>query len=79
MVGVRAGEYGRRDPVRGLQNRQAVEALAARGLFRPHIGARFAFEQLPEAYRAMAARRVAGKIVIEMRSQKQVTMASTTS
>jgi NADPH2:quinone reductase len=69
VVGVRAGEYGRRDPERGLQNRQAVEALAARGLFRPHIGARFAFEQLPEAYRAMAARRVAGKIVIDFRSR----------
>ena len=66
VVGVRAGEYGRRDPERGAQNRQAVEALAAQGLFRPHIGARFAFEQLPEAYRAMAARRAAGKIVIEM-------------
>jgi NADPH:quinone reductase len=66
VVGVRAGEYGRRDPERGAQNRQAVEALAAQGLFRPHIGARFAFERLPEAYRLMAERRVAGKIVIEM-------------
>jgi len=66
VVGVRAGEYGRRDPARGAENRQAVEALAAQGLFRPHIGARFAFERLPEAYRAMAERRVAGKIVIEM-------------
>lgn len=68
VVGVRAGEYGRRDPERGLQNRQAVERLAAQGLFRPHIGARFGFEQLPEAYRAMAERRVAGKIVIDIRS-----------
>ena len=66
VVGVRAGEYGRRDPARGLQNRQAVEALAAHGLFRPHIGARFAFAQVPDAYRALAERRVAGKIVIEM-------------
>ena len=68
VVGVRAGEYGRRDPERGLQNRRAVEALAAQGLFRPHIGAHFGFEQLPEAYRAMAERRVAGKIVIDIRS-----------
>lgn len=66
VIGVRAGEYGRRDPVRGAQNRQAVEALAAQGLFRPHIGARFAFEQLPEAYRALAERRVAGKIAIDI-------------
>jgi NADPH2:quinone reductase len=66
IVGVRAGEYGRRDPQRGAQNRQAVDALAARGLFRPHIGARFAFEQVPLAYRALAGRRVAGKAVIEL-------------
>ena len=65
VIGVRAGEYGRRDPVRGEQNRQAVEALAARGLFRPHIGARFAFDRLPDAYRALASRQVAGKVVIE--------------
>jgi NADPH2:quinone reductase len=82
IVGVRAGEYGRRDPERGEQNQRAVEALAARGLLRPPIGARFGFEQLPEAYRALAAGAVAGKIVIEMPPasvQKQVTTASTTS
>jgi NADPH2:quinone reductase len=66
VVGVRAGEYGRRDPERGAQNRQAVEALAAQGLFRPHLGARFAFDELPKAYRLMAQRRVAGKIVIDL-------------
>ena len=66
VIGVRAGEYGRRDPVGGLQNRQAVEALATRGVFKPLIGARFAFDEGLQAYRAMAARSVAGKIVIEM-------------
>jgi NADPH2:quinone reductase len=66
VVGVRAGEYGRRDPERGAQNRQAVEALAAQGLFRPQTGATFACERPPEAYRLMAERRAAGKIVIEL-------------
>jgi NADPH2:quinone reductase len=66
VVGVRAGEYGRRDPQRGEENRRAVEALAAQGLFRPIIGARYGFEQAKQAYRAMAERRIAGKIVIEM-------------
>jgi len=65
VVGVRAGESGRRDPVRGAQDQQAVQALAARGLLRPHIGARFTFEQAIEAYRALAGRGVAGKIVLE--------------
>jgi NADPH:quinone reductase len=80
VIGVRAGEYARRDPPRGEENRRAVDALAARGVFKPLIGARFAFEQAKEAYRAMAERRVAGKIVLEMAApdQKQVTIASTT-
>jgi len=66
VVGVRAGEYGRRDPQRGEENRRAVETLAAQGLFRPPIGARFDFEQAKEAYRALAERRVAGKIVVDV-------------
>jgi NADPH2:quinone reductase len=66
VIGVRAGEYARRDPVRGEQNRGAVEALTAQGVFTPLIGARFAFEQAKEAYRAMADRHVAGKIVLEI-------------
>jgi len=66
VLGVRAGEYGRRDPERGEQNRRAVEALAGQGVFTPLIGARFAFDQAPDAYRAMAERRVAGKIVLEL-------------
>lgn len=66
VIGVRAGESARRDPQRGQDNRRAVDALTARGVFTPFIGARFAFDQAPEAYRAMAERRVAGKIVLEL-------------
>jgi NADPH:quinone reductase len=68
VIGVRAGEYGRRDPERGEQNRRAIETLAALGVFKPLIGARFGFEQAKDAYRALAERRVAGKIVLEVRS-----------
>ena len=68
VMGVRAGESARRDPQRGQQNRRAVDALASKGVFTPLIGARFAFEQAIDAYRAMAEQRVAGKIVIDLRS-----------
>ena len=66
VIGVRAGEYGRRDPKRGEENRSAVEALAAQGVFTPLIGARFAFDRAKDAYRALAGRGVAGKIVLKM-------------
>ncbi len=66
VIGVRAGEFARRDPQRGDENRRAVDALTAQGVFTPFIGARFAFEHAPDAYREMAERRVAGKIVLEL-------------
>ena len=68
VMGVRAGESARRDPQRGEENRRTVDALASKGVFTPLIGARFAFEQAIDAYRAMAEQRVAGKIVIDVRS-----------
>jgi NADPH2:quinone reductase len=66
IVGVRAGEYGRRDPVRGAQNLRAVDRLALEGVFRPHISARFPLERAADALREISGRRVLGKVVIEM-------------
>lgn len=66
VIGVRAGEAGRRDPVQGAQDREQVERLAAQGVFRPLIGARYRLDDALEALRALDRREVAGKIVIEM-------------
>lgn len=66
IVGVRAGEYGRRDPIKGEENLRSIEELAMRGVFRPYIGARYPLAQATEALRAIASRKVIGKIVIEM-------------
>ncbi len=66
IVGVRAGEYGRRDPVRGAQNLRAVDRLALEGVFRPHVSARFPLDSAAEALREISERRVMGKVVIEM-------------
>jgi NADPH2:quinone reductase len=66
LIGVRAGETGRRDPVRGAQAQKEIERLAGAGIFKPHIGARCPLEDGVEALRAMALRKTAGKIVIDM-------------
>lgn len=66
VVGVRAGETGRRNPAQGLANEQAVAELARSGVMKPHIGARFPFEQSLAALAALRDRRFAGKIVVEM-------------
>lgn len=65
VVGVRAGEYARRFPDRGQAIREAVATLAADGRLNPHIDRILPLSRWQEAYGAMAAREIVGKIVLE--------------
>ena len=65
IIGVRAGEYGRRFPDKGLENIEAIDALAVAGL-KPHIGARFNLSDGLEALRCLQSRTAIGRIAIAM-------------
>lgn len=65
VVGVRAGEYGRQFPDRGIANLDAIHDLAARGAIRPHIGARLPLEAAREGLELLRSRRIVGKAVLE--------------
>lgn len=65
VVGVRAGEYGRRFPDRGRENLAAVWALAAEGRIRPRIHVRYPLADWRAAFDDMAHSRHVGKIIIE--------------
>jgi NADPH2:quinone reductase len=65
VIGVRAGEAGRRDPALRRRELDAVLALATQGL-RPFISARFPLPQYADAMRLIAARRAVGRIALEM-------------
>ena len=65
VVGVRAGEYARRFPERGVRIRDAVTALGEAGKIKPHIDRVLPLSRWREAFEAMAARQVIGKIVLE--------------
>ena len=65
VVGVRAGEYARRFPERGRAVRQAMLALAAEGRLHPHVDRVLPLERWREAFDAMAAREIVGKVVLE--------------
>ena len=67
MIGVRAGEYGRRDPEKGLHAREALFALAEQGVLRPAVGLRVKLSDGVQALAAMERRDVVGKIVVTMR------------
>lgn len=64
VVGVRAGEEIRRQPVLGPTYLRKVQGLANVGLFKPHIGAAFALDQSLDALKALSQRQFAGKLVI---------------
>lgn len=64
VVGVRAGEYGRRFPERGREDIAAVMRLAEEGRIRPHVYSAVPLADWREAYLAMRERRVIGRTVI---------------
>jgi NADPH2:quinone reductase len=65
VVGVRAGEYARRFPERGKAIRDAMLAMAAEGKLHPHIDRVLPLDRWREAFEAMAARQIVGKVVLE--------------
>ncbi|WP_366886159.1 NADPH:quinone oxidoreductase family protein [Novosphingobium sp.] len=64
VVGVRAGEYGRRFPSRGAEDMAAILGLAGEGRIRPHVHSAVPLADWREAYLAMRERRVIGRTVI---------------
>ena len=64
VMGVRAGEYGRQFPQKGLENTQAVWDLADKGLIKPRVHAEFGLDHWREAFDMLANRKVIGKVVI---------------
>jgi NADPH2:quinone reductase len=66
VVGVRAGEYGRKNPEGGRQVNEAMTRMANEGLFHPHVHKVVPFEGLVDAFDDIADRTVAGRIVLEI-------------
>ena len=64
VVGVRAGEYGRRFPERGVENVAAVDALAAERRIRPHIHAVLDLADWREGFAMLERREAVGKVVL---------------
>ena len=65
IMGVRAGEYGRKFPERGRQNQAEILDLLATGRIRPHICARFPLARAVDAMRLLETRKAIGKVILE--------------
>lgn len=66
VMGVRAGEYGRHFPDKGVENVAWVDRMAREGKLRPYIGGRFPLEEARDAIAMVNERRAIGKIVVTM-------------
>ena len=64
VVGVRAGEYGRRFPERGAEDVDAIWSLAAAGRIRPRVHATYPLADWRAAFDAMARAEHVGKLVM---------------
>lgn len=65
VMGVRAGEYGRRFPHKGRQNLESIDGMLAAGRLHPHTGARLPLSRAVEAMQMLATRQAIGKVVVE--------------
>ena len=66
IVGVRAGEFGRRDPIKGKENIEAVKKLADEGKLKPHICKIFKLEEAKQAIQFLSERKLVGKVAVVM-------------
>ena len=64
LMGVRAGEYGRRFPAEGRANLDAIWAMAEAGKLNPRVHAEFALDDWRAAYDQLGTRQVVGKAII---------------
>lgn len=64
VIGVRAGEYGRRIPERGRVVRDLIWQWAAEGKTRPTVFAELPLSHWREAFELMRDRRLVGKVVL---------------
>jgi NADPH2:quinone reductase len=66
VLGVRAGEYGRRFPALGADNQVQVDRLAAQGVLVPHVGHQLDLADALAGFQLLARREAIGRVVIRM-------------
>jgi NADPH2:quinone reductase len=64
LIGVRAGEHGRRFPAEAAENADTIWGMGAQGLLKPRVHAELPLDRWREAYDLLADRKVIGKAII---------------
>jgi NADPH2:quinone reductase len=66
LIGVRAGESGRRDPELGARNKQKLAEFATAGVMAPHISHQLKLDDVVDALKLLETRDVIGRAVLTM-------------
>jgi len=66
IIGVRAGEFGRRNPEKGIENNIAIRKLADEGVLKPYVCREFSLEEAKKSIEFLSERKLIGKVVITM-------------
>jgi NADPH2:quinone reductase len=66
LVGVRVGEFGRRDPAAERRTLETLNRMAEAGQLRPHVSHRLPLARAAEALMLLETRQVVGKAVLTM-------------
>ena len=64
VIGVRAGEFGRRDPEKGIENNIAIRKIADEGHLKPHVCKEFTLQNAKQSIEFLSERKVIGKVVV---------------
>jgi NADPH2:quinone reductase len=64
VMGVRAGEYGRKFPQKGRENNAAIWKMAEDGLVKPRVDKEYALDDWRAAFDTLADRKVVGKTIV---------------
>ena len=64
VIGVRAGEYGRKNPEAGIENNKAIRDICEKGYFNPYICKEFDLDNAKDAVQFLSQRKLVGKVVI---------------
>ena len=66
VIGVRAGEFGRRNPELGRENIEIINTLANEGKLKPHVCKIFEFKDSLKALEYLKDRKLIGKVVVSI-------------
>ena len=65
VIGVRAGEYGRKDPKAGIENNIAIRKIIEEGHFSPFVCTEFDLKDAKNAIQFLSESKVVGKVIIK--------------